>query len=141
MLGISILQVIPGFSTTGKFTTLIPLVILLGLVIAKEGYYDWKRRRQDAVENKRQAVVLGDAISASKASAALTEQPWEEDSSIGLQWMYTRWRDLRIGDIIRLSRDEDVPVDVIILDADGENGLAYVETMALDGETSLKPKQ
>lgn len=141
MLGISILQVIPGFSTTGKFTTLIPLVIFLGLVIAKEGYYDWKRHRQDVIENRRQAVVLGDAISVSKASTALAEQPWEEDSSIGLQWTYTRWRDLRVGDIIRLSRDEDVPADVIILHADGENGLAYVETMALDGETSLKPKQ
>lgn len=141
MLGISILQMIPGFSTTGKFTTLIPLLIFLGLVIAKEGYYDWKRHRQDVIENKRQAVVLSDAISASKASAAPAEQPWEEDSSTGLKWTYTRWRDLRVGDIIRLSRDEDVPADVIMLHADGENGLAYVETMALDGETSLKPKQ
>lgn len=141
MLVISILQVIPGFSTTGKFTTLIPLVIFLGLVIAKEGYYDWKRHRQDVVENIRQAVVLRDAIAVSKGSPALAEQAWEEDNSTGLQWIYTRWRDLKVGDIIRLSRDEDVPADVIILHADGENGCTYVETMALDGETSLKPKQ
>ncbi|KAK7697183.1 hypothetical protein SLS64_013836 [Diaporthe eres] len=141
MLVISILQAIPGFSTTGKFTTLIPLVIFLGLVIAKEGYYDFKRHRQDVIENKRQAVVLREASSVSKGSSALAEQPWEEDNSIGLQWTYTRWRDLRVGDIIRLSRDEDIPADVMILHADGENGAAYVETMALDGETSLKPKQ
>lgn len=141
MLVISILQVIPGFSTTGKFTTLIPLVIFLGLVIAKEGYYDWKRHRQDLIENKRQAVVLRDILSASKGSVALAERPWEEESSMGLQWTYTRWRDLKVGDIIRLSRDEDVPADVIVLHADGETGLAYVETMALDGETNLKPKQ
>lgn len=51
MLIISILQMIPGFSTTGKFTTLIPLVIFLGLIISKEGYYDWKRHRQDVAEN------------------------------------------------------------------------------------------
>lgn len=141
MLVISILQAIPGFSTTGKFTTLIPLVIFLGLVIAKEGYYDFKRHRQDVIENKRQAVVLREASSVSKGSAALAEQPWEEDNAVGLQWTYTRWRDLRVGEIIRLSRDEDVPADVMILHADGENGSAYVETMALDGETSLKPKQ
>lgn len=141
MLVISILQAIPGFSTTGKFTTLIPLVIFLGLVIAKEGYYDWKRHRQDVVENKRQAVVLRDADALSKGSETLAEQLCEDDNSIGMQWTHTRWRDLRVGDIIRLSRDEDVPADVIILHADGENGLTYVETMALDGETSLKPKQ
>lgn len=141
MLVISILQAIPGFSTTGKFTTLFPLLIFLSLVIAKEGYYDWKRHRQDVLENKRQAVVLRDASSVSKGSSALAEQPWEEDNSIGVQWTYTRWRDLKVGDIIRLSRDEDVPADVMLLHADGENGSAYVETMALDGETSLKPKQ
>lgn len=140
MLVISILQAIPGFSTTGKFTTLIPLVIFLGLVIAKEGYYDWKRHRQDVIENRRQAVVLRDTSLVSNSSTDLAQQPWE-DNSVGSQWVCTRWRDLRVGDIIRLSRDEDVPADVIILHADGENGLAYVETMALDGETSLKPKQ
>lgn len=141
MLVISILQAIPGFSTTGKFTTLVPLVIFLGLVIAKEGYYDWKRHRQDTIENKRQAVVLRDASALSKDSKAPAAQTWDDDNSFGLQWTHTRWRDLRVGDIIRLSRDEDVPADVIILHADGENGLTYVETMALDGETSLKPKQ
>lgn len=141
MLVISILQAIPGFSTTGKFTTLIPLVIFLGLVIAKEGYYDWKRHRQDVVENKRQAVVLRDANDLSKGSGTLAEQLCEDDNSIGMEWTHTSWKDLRVGDIIRLSRDEDVPADVIILHADGEIGLTYVETMALDGETSLKPKQ
>lgn len=141
MLVISILQAIPGFSTTGKFTTLIPLVIFLGLVIAKEGYYDWKRHRQDVVENTRQAVVLRDANALSKDSETLAEQLCEDDNSIGVQWTHTRWRDLRVGDIIRLSRDEDVPADVIILHADGENGLTYVETVALDGESNLKPKQ
>lgn len=141
LLVISILQAIPGFSTTGKFTTLFPLVIFLGLVIAKEGYYDWKRHRQDVVENRRQAVVLRDAISVSQDSTTLSEQPGMKDNAVGLQWTYTRWRDLKIGDIIQLSRDEDVPADVIVLHADGEQGFAYVETMALDGETSLKPKQ
>lgn len=141
MLVISILQAIPGFSTTGKFTTLIPLLIFLGLVIAKEGYYDWKRHLQDAIENRRQAVVLRDIDSLSTGSAAPVEQPWDEDNSTGSQWTYSSWRDLKVGDIIWLSRDEDVPADIIILHADGENGFAYVETMALDGETSLKPKQ
>ncbi|KAL1857620.1 hypothetical protein Daus18300_010260 [Diaporthe australafricana] len=142
MLVISILQVIPGFSTTGKFTTLIPLVIFLGLIIAKEGYYDWKRYRQDVVENRRPAVVLCTASAAPSGSKAVVgEQYLDRNTTGGCEWMHTTWKDLKVGDIIWLSRDEDVPADVVLLHADGQDGFAYVETMALDGETSLKAKQ
>lgn len=59
----------------------------------------------------------------------------------GFQWTRTEWSHLKVGDVVRLSRDDEVPADLILLHADGENGLAYIETMALDGETNLKSKQ
>lgn len=34
-----------------------------------------------------------------------------------------------------------MPADLVLLHATGPNGVAYIETMALDGETSLKSKQ
>jgi phospholipid-translocating ATPase len=34
-----------------------------------------------------------------------------------------------------------VPADIVLLHADGPNGIAFIETMALDGETNLKTKQ
>ncbi|KAF4932706.1 putative phospholipid-transporting ATPase [Colletotrichum fructicola] len=141
MLVISILQVIPGFSTTGRFTTLIPLLIFLSLIIAKEGYYDWKRHRQDVAENNRDAVVLRDAASGAKGSLPMGAQYYGGSNATGLQWMRSAWRDIKVGDVIMLSRDDDVPADIVLLHADGENGFAYVDTMALDGETSLKAKQ
>ncbi|KAI8270562.1 putative phospholipid-transporting ATPase [Colletotrichum sp. SAR11_239] len=141
MLAISILQVIPGFSTTGRFTTLIPLLIFLSLIIAKEGYYDWKRHRQDVAENNRDAVVLRDAASGAKGSLPMGAQYYGGSNATGLQWMRSAWRDIKVGDVIMLSRDDDVPADIVLLHADGENGFAYVDTMALDGETSLKAKQ
>ncbi|KAL3291756.1 P-type ATPase [Colletotrichum asianum] len=141
MLAISILQVIPGFSTTGRFTTLIPLLIFLSLIIAKEGYYDWKRHRQDVAENNRDAVVLRDAASGAKGSLPMGAQYYGGSNATGLQWMRSTWRDLKVGDVIMLSRDDDVPADIVLLHADGEDGFAYVDTMALDGETSLKAKQ
>ncbi|KAJ0330608.1 hypothetical protein COL922a_012300 [Colletotrichum nupharicola] len=141
MLMISILQVIPGFSTTGRFTTLIPLLIFLSLIIAKEGYYDWKRHRQDVAENNRDAVVLRDAASGAKGSLPLGAQYYGGSNATGLQWMRSAWRDIKVGDVIMLSIDDDVPADIVLLHADGENGFAYVDTMALDGETSLKAKQ
>ena len=56
-------------------------------------------------------------------------------------WTSLKWKDVKVGDIIKLERDDDVPADIVILHATGPNGIAYIDTMALDGETNLKSKQ
>ncbi|KZL78152.1 phospholipid-translocating P-type ATPase [Colletotrichum tofieldiae] len=137
LLIVAILQVIPGLSTTGKFTTIIPLTIFVLLVIAKEGYYDWKRHRADVAENSRPVSVIRDVASGSKSKAGYQESTLSQD----LDWTSIHWGEIQVGDIVKLSRNEDVPADIVLLHASGENRLAYVDTMALDGETNLKPKQ
>lgn len=68
-------------------------------------------------------------------------RPAPDETFDGVRWVPTRWSNIRVGDVIRLSRDEPIPADVVLLHSDGEDGLAYIETMALDGETNLKSKQ
>ncbi|KAM5346014.1 hypothetical protein ACJ41O_011875 [Fusarium nematophilum] len=131
LLTVSILQAIPGLSTTGSFTTLIPLVIFITIIIAKEGYYDWKRYRQDVAENNRSVTVL-------RGSAS---RGYGVDDVVDLQWVTTKWRDLKVGEVIRLFSGDDVPADLVLLHAVGDKELAFVETMALDGETNLKAKR
>lgn len=148
LLCVGIPQTIPGISTTGNFTTILPLLFFVLLIIAKEGYDDWKRHRLDKVENARPVTVLKPAVrpnrSGRAASTAESGDPRHceagEAAVLGLQWCAVEWKDLRVGDIIKLARDDDVPADIVLLHADGEEGLAYVETMALDGETNLKSK-
>ncbi|KIY91367.1 phospholipid-translocating ATPase [Monoraphidium neglectum] len=48
------------------------------------------------------------------------------------------WRDVRVGDVIT---DEYFPADLLFLSAENEDGLCYIETMQLDGETNLKIKK
>ncbi|CAH0034088.1 unnamed protein product, partial [Clonostachys rhizophaga] len=127
LLIVAILQVIPGLSTTGSFTTLIPLVIFVTMIITKEGYYDWKRHRQDVAENNRLATVLRSSTS--------------QGHRAKLQWVATKWQDFRVGEVIKLSSGDEVPADIVLLHATGDRGLAFVETMALDGETNLKAKR
>ncbi|KAI9150845.1 putative phospholipid-transporting ATPase [Paramyrothecium foliicola] len=129
LMVIAILQLIPDLSTTGKFTTIIPLSIFIILIIVKEGYYDWKKHRADTEENRRKTHVL------QHTSGSLFE---DSDHSV---WVPTEWQNVHVGDIVKLSEDEDVPADIVLLGADGDNGFAYVDTMALDGETNLKAKQ
>ncbi|KAK8085558.1 hypothetical protein PG997_006829 [Apiospora hydei] len=152
---------IPGLSTTGNFTTILPLLFFVLLTVFKEGYDDYKRHRLDTLENANIARVLGrpkpDETPAPKKSSrawfkrgkraqqdvdALKEELEEEEHDLDddYQWNKIQWRNIRVGDIVRLSRDDDVPADIVLLHATGENGLAYIDTMALDGETNLKSK-
>lgn len=53
----------------------------------------------------------------------------------------TKWKDLRVGDIVKVEKDEFFPADLILLSSSYEEAICYVETTNLDGETNLKLKQ
>ena len=47
-------------------------------------------------------------------------------------------REIMPGDVLKLSKGERIPADAIVLSTSLEEGVCYVDTMNLDGETSLK---
>ena len=53
----------------------------------------------------------------------------------------TEWRNLKVGDIVRVEKDQFFPADILLLSSSFEDAACYVETMNLDGETNLKLKQ
>jgi phospholipid-translocating ATPase len=48
------------------------------------------------------------------------------------------WKDVRVGDFVRIYNDEEIPADIVILSTSDSDGACYVETKNLDGETNLK---
>lgn len=50
------------------------------------------------------------------------------------------WKDINVGDFIRVRVDEEVPADVVIISTSDPEGNCYIETKNLDGETNLKTK-
>ncbi|KAK2740656.1 hypothetical protein FQN57_006026 [Myotisia sp. PD_48] len=145
-LVVAVLQMIPGLSTTGTFTTFVPLMIFVGIAMGKEGFDDFRRYRLDKEENNRMASVLRPSPSQPGESGepACKEIPSNSVvSELGDSgyWTQTKWIDIQVGDIIKLTRNQPAPADLVLLHADEPNGIAYIETMALDGETNLKSKK
>ncbi|EME89554.1 uncharacterized protein MYCFIDRAFT_86408 [Pseudocercospora fijiensis CIRAD86] len=162
---IGVPQTIPGLSTTGNYTTILPLTFFILLTVLKEGYDDFKRHRMDKVENNYFAKVLrlkgsaegtehvvptsmfarmlsrALAVSSKSEAPRIVEEKENDDDDELFGWSDTRWHDIKVGDILKLKRDDAIPADIVLLYSDGENGVAYIDTMALDGETNLKTKQ
>ncbi|KAK2627260.1 hypothetical protein QTJ16_003226 [Diplocarpon rosae] len=155
---ISILQLIPGLSTTGNYTTIAPLMVFVAISMGKEGYDDLRRYKLDKIENNRETLVLnsfrparenyshrlGDKLKSlvpSKGQMRASSSPASSGEQGDQHWQTLKWHAIKVGDIIKLRRDDQVPADIVLLSASGPNGIAYIETMALDGETNLKSKQ
>lgn len=50
------------------------------------------------------------------------------------------WKDINVGDFIRIRANEEVPADVVIISCSDPEGNCAIETKNLDGETNLKTK-
>jgi magnesium-transporting ATPase (P-type) len=57
-----------------------------------------------------------------------------------MQWEVKKWQFLAAGDIIRLDCDFEAPADIVLLHCSNRNGIVFVDTMNLDGETNLKER-
>ncbi|KAK4762834.1 hypothetical protein SAY86_008602 [Trapa natans] len=54
------------------------------------------------------------------------------------RWMNIPWKKLQVGDIIKVKQDDFFPADLLFLASTNADGVCYIETSNLDGETNLK---
>lgn len=57
------------------------------------------------------------------------------------KWERTLWKKLEVGDVVLLQEDDQIPADIVVLSTSDPEGVCYVETKNLDGETNLKPRK
>lgn len=113
-----VLQLIPAISSLTPVTTALPLIGVLGLTAVKDAYDDIQRHLSDSQVNNRKSRVI--------RNGKLVQE---------------RWSAVQVGDIIRMDNNQFVAADVLLLTTSEPNGLCYIETSELDGETNLKCRQ
>lgn len=116
----ALIQQVPHVSPTNRYTTIGTLMVVLLVSAVKELIEDFKRAAADKELNNSKALVLNSAT-----------QEFES----------RRWVDIKVGDIVRVESEQQMPADLILLSSSEPEGLCYIETSNLDGETNLKIKQ
>ncbi|XP_020219615.1 probable phospholipid-transporting ATPase 4 [Cajanus cajan] len=96
-----------------------PLAFVVGLSMAKEALEDSRRFVQDVKINRRKVNRhKGDGVFGPRS-----------------------WQNIMVGDVVKVNKDQFFPADLLLLSSSYEDGICYVETMNLDGETNLKVKR
>ena len=49
-----------------------------------------------------------------------------------------QWQDVKVGDIVAVYDDELIPADLLCLQTGSKDGVCYIKTTNLDGESNLK---
>ena len=99
----------------------------------------------DGSINENQSLDLftlrSNALSRTPTHASHPHSQSQTNSSYPLKFRSTQWKEVNVGDIVRIRKNEEIPSDAIILKTSSENNTCYIETKNLDGETNLKTKQ
>lgn len=66
---------------------------------------------------------------------------WRKRAGGSARWERTLWKKLEVGDIVLLRDNDQVPADIVVLSTSDPDGMCYLETKNLDGETNLKPRR
>lgn len=111
----AIIAVIPQISPVSPLSAWSPLIFVLAVSAIKDAFEDVQRRNSDKKVNRRKYNVLRDGA-----------------------YIEIRNQDILVGDIIKIKKDEEIPCDIVLLRSKDKNGLVYVDTANLDGETNLK---
>ena len=114
----AIIDCMPSISSVDPITTIAPVVIVLVISLIREAVEDYIKYSNDKLANETQVSVY--------------KMP---------KFLKKQCHLIKIGNIIKVKKEENIPADLLIIKTSLKNGFCYMQTSNLDGETTLKPRE
>ncbi|XP_020594003.1 phospholipid-transporting ATPase 2 isoform X5 [Phalaenopsis equestris] len=114
---IACLQLWPLITPVNPASTWGPLIFIFSVSSSKEAWDDYNRYLSDKKANEKKVWVVKEGIR----------------NQIEAQ-------DIHVGKIVWLRENDEVPCDLVLIGTSDPQGICFVETAALDGETDLKTR-
>lgn len=90
----------------------------------REGVEDYQRYKKDRKANEKEYVYYND-----------------KNKNLMKEFDCKASKKIRVGEIIKIFRDEEFPADICILKSSNRSGICFIDTVNLDGESNLKDKK
>ncbi|XP_058072237.1 phospholipid-transporting ATPase 2-like isoform X2 [Magnolia sinica] len=94
-----------------------PLIFIFAVSATKEAWDDYNRYLSDKQANDKEVWVVKQGIK-----------------------KQIQAQDIHVGNIVWLRENDEVPCDLVLIGTSDPQGICYVETAALDGETDMKTR-
>nr|XP_042133090.1 phospholipid-transporting ATPase VA isoform X2 [Peromyscus maniculatus bairdii] len=117
---IALLNFVPAVNAFQPGLALAPVLFILAVTAIKDLWEDYSRHRSDHEINHLGCLVFS-----------------REEQKYVIRY----WKQIRVGDFVRLHCNEIIPADILLLSSSDPDGLCHIETANLDGETNLKRRQ
>ena len=113
-----IVAVNPYLSDLDPIPEISPFVIVIVINLVKEAVEDYRKYSNDKKANNSKVLIFKDK-----------------------KFHKEICKNIRVGNIIKIYKEQLIPADVLIIKSSLKNGLCYMQTSNLDGENELKPRE
>uniref|UniRef100_A0A8I5TQT4 Phospholipid-transporting ATPase n=1 Tax=Pongo abelii TaxID=9601 RepID=A0A8I5TQT4_PONAB len=117
---IALLNFVPAVNAFQPGLALAPVLFILAITAFRDLWEDYSRHRSDHKINHLGCLVFS-----------------REEK----KYVNRFWKEIHVGDFVRLRCNEIFPADILLLSSSDPDGLCHIETANLDGETNLKRRQ
>uniref|UniRef100_A0A3Q3LHG2 Phospholipid-transporting ATPase n=1 Tax=Mastacembelus armatus TaxID=205130 RepID=A0A3Q3LHG2_9TELE len=119
-VGLACLNFVPVVNAFQPEVALIPICVIFALTALKDAWEDFRRYQSDRKLNNTPCLIY------SRKKKDFIERCW---------------KDVRVGDFVKVVCNEIVPADLLLLHTSDINAVCHIETANLDGETNLKQRR